>query len=190
MPIILNGLTSGSTTLQATDAVTQTITLPNNSGTVLTSASTQSAFPPNIAGNGPAFSAYYVGTGQNISLNTSTKVILNTKDFDTASCFDTSTYRFTPNIAGYYQFNAQIRASGVATYLSTYLYKNGSALIQSEFLKDSSGYVGTTISGLIYLNGSTDYVELYAISDGNPATLRNDSIPYVSRLSGFLARSA
>jgi hypothetical protein len=36
MPLILNGATSGSTTIQATDAVTQTITLPNATGTVLT----------------------------------------------------------------------------------------------------------------------------------------------------------
>jgi len=40
MPLILNGATSGSTTIQATDATTQTITLPANSGTVLTTAST------------------------------------------------------------------------------------------------------------------------------------------------------
>ena len=39
MPLILNGATSGSTTIQATDATTQTITLPANSGTVLTNAS-------------------------------------------------------------------------------------------------------------------------------------------------------
>jgi hypothetical protein len=36
MPLILNGATSGSTTIQATDAVTQTITLPNATGTVIT----------------------------------------------------------------------------------------------------------------------------------------------------------
>jgi hypothetical protein len=36
MPLILQGATSGSTTIQATDAVTQTITLPNATGTVLT----------------------------------------------------------------------------------------------------------------------------------------------------------
>jgi hypothetical protein len=34
--LILQGATSGSTTIQATDAVTQTITLPNATGTVLT----------------------------------------------------------------------------------------------------------------------------------------------------------
>ena len=43
MPLVLAGATSGSTTIQATDAVTQTITLPNNSGTVLTSASSLTA---------------------------------------------------------------------------------------------------------------------------------------------------
>jgi hypothetical protein len=35
MPLILQGATSGSTTIQATDAVTQTITLPNATGTVM-----------------------------------------------------------------------------------------------------------------------------------------------------------
>lgn len=39
MPLILAGATSGATTIQATDGATQTITLPNNTGTVLTSAS-------------------------------------------------------------------------------------------------------------------------------------------------------
>jgi hypothetical protein len=35
MPLVLAGATSGSTTIQATDAVTQTITLPNATGTVV-----------------------------------------------------------------------------------------------------------------------------------------------------------
>ena len=39
MPLVLAGATSGSTTLQATDAVTQTITLPNNTGTIITTGS-------------------------------------------------------------------------------------------------------------------------------------------------------
>jgi hypothetical protein len=41
MPLVLAGATSGSTTIQATDAVTQTITLPNATGTIaLTAAPT------------------------------------------------------------------------------------------------------------------------------------------------------
>jgi len=39
MPLVLAGATSGATTLQSTDGATQTITLPNNTGTVLTTAS-------------------------------------------------------------------------------------------------------------------------------------------------------
>ena len=36
MPLILAGATSGATTIQATDGATQTITLPNSTGTVVT----------------------------------------------------------------------------------------------------------------------------------------------------------
>lgn len=43
--LVLNGATSGSTTLQPTDATTQTITLPANSGTVITTQSSGKVIP-------------------------------------------------------------------------------------------------------------------------------------------------
>ena len=42
MPLVLNGATSGSTTIQATDAVTATLTLPSSTGTLLSTANPQS----------------------------------------------------------------------------------------------------------------------------------------------------
>jgi hypothetical protein len=39
MPLVLNGATSGATTIQATDAVTATITMPSATGTLATTAS-------------------------------------------------------------------------------------------------------------------------------------------------------
>ena len=42
MPLVLNGNTSGSTTINATDAVTATITLPSTTGTLLSTANPQS----------------------------------------------------------------------------------------------------------------------------------------------------
>ena len=39
MPLVLNGATSGSTTIQATDAVTATLTLPSSTGTLLSTTS-------------------------------------------------------------------------------------------------------------------------------------------------------
>ena len=60
-----------------------------------------------VFGNQPAFRAYNVAV-QNISNATWTKVQLTTELFDTNSNFDNSTnYRFTPTVAGYYQFNGQ-----------------------------------------------------------------------------------
>jgi hypothetical protein len=38
MPLVLNGATSGSTTIQATDAVTATLTLPSSTGTLVSTA--------------------------------------------------------------------------------------------------------------------------------------------------------
>ena len=59
MPLILAGATSGSTTLQATDAVTATITLPSTSGTVVVNNGAQtiefadgSASAPSITNSG------------------------------------------------------------------------------------------------------------------------------------------
>lgn len=42
MPVILAGATSGSTTVQATDAVTAILTLPSSTGTLLSTANPQS----------------------------------------------------------------------------------------------------------------------------------------------------
>jgi len=113
MSIVLLGSTSGSCTLQEQAvAGTTVLTLPTTSGTVLTSASPQSSFPSNIAGTGPAFSAYQ-SSGQTISsTSTWTKINFQTEEFDTNNNFDSTTnYRFTPQIAGYYQVNATITAN-------------------------------------------------------------------------------
>lgn len=50
MPLTLAGATSGSTTIQATDAVTTTLTLPSTSGTILTTAASQTLTTPNVVG--------------------------------------------------------------------------------------------------------------------------------------------
>ena len=46
MPIVLAGATSGSTTVQATDAVTATLTLPSSTGTLISTATTGQAISP------------------------------------------------------------------------------------------------------------------------------------------------
>ena len=158
--IVISGDTSGAITLAAPAVSgTNTATLPSATGTVM------------VSGNMPAFSAY-IGTAQTISSSTYTKMQCNTKEFDTNNCYDSSTnYRFTPNVAGYYQVNGEYdNQAGTPTRMIISVYKNGSEFKRGNDIGLSSGNLGNgagaTVSALVYLNGSTDYIELYAYYTG------------------------
>jgi hypothetical protein len=133
--------------------------------------------------NGPAFAAY-LGSNQSITNNVFTKLQINTELFDTNSCYDNSTnYRFTPTVAGYYQVNAAAKPTTDAS-LFTVLYKNGSILYYGSGSTagiDVGGVRnGSVLSALVYLNGSTDYVEFYAISGNNISITGSSTQTYFS----------
>ncbi len=175
MPVKLNSSGGGSVTLTVPSTASDfTATIPANTGTVVTTGSsavvTQAMLASNVAGNGPAFSAYR-STNQSINNVTLTKVQCDTEEFDTNSNYDNSTnYRFTPTVAGYYQVNGEIRMAGSAATLIATIYKNG-----SEFKRGiQTGNAGSTgqavnVSALIYLNGSSDYIELYVFQSSGGA---------------------
>lgn len=179
-----------SSVLGAIPAIAGAVTNPY----ILDGAVTQSKLGTGVVGNGPAFGAYLNGGNQGLTTTTWTKVVLNAEEFDTANCFDSSTnYRFTPNVAGYYQINGAIFYSGSAYASETRIaiYKNGSQLKQTvlgtngTLINISSGIV----SSLIYMNGSTDYVELYAyeVNASSPICVSGSTNTY---FNGFLARAA
>lgn len=151
--IALSGPAGGTATYTVTaptGATDRTITLPDNSGTLISTAST-------FGGTGPAFSAVNTG-GQSFSNGTATKIQFGTEEFDTAGAFDSTTnYRFQPLVAGYYQFTG---GTGCSSSVNMFLafFKNGSELKRGQ-AASSAGQV--LASALIYCNGSTDYVELY-----------------------------
>jgi len=149
--IVISGDTSGAITLAAPSvAGTNTATLPAATGTVM------------VSGNMPAFSVYQ-NSATSLTNGGYTKIAFQTKEFDTNNCFDNTTnYRFTPTVAGYYQLNASIQASTGASYeLSVLIYKNGSVYKSGTDNVYSTTY-SAIISSLVYLNGSTDYVEIYS----------------------------
>jgi hypothetical protein len=150
----------------------------------------QAKLAANVVGNGPAFRAYANST-TTLTSGVAAKITLGAEDFDTASCFASS--RFTPNVAGYYQINAAVLLSADsgtpgAPFFAALIYKNGSFIAGGSHA-DSPDSRSSTVSDLIYLNGTTDYVELYAnqFSGGNK-TVRSGQ-PW-TWLSGFLARAA
>jgi hypothetical protein len=150
MSIILQSSGGGSITIaEPTTASNFTQTLPSASGTVM------------VSGNMPAFRAYS-NAAQSISATTFTKVTFQVEDFDTNNNFDSS--RFTPTVAGYYQISATVRIGGLASgnLLYVSIYKNGSA--NTEIFNTNQGAAGDASGGgsaLFYMNGSTDYLEIY-----------------------------
>jgi hypothetical protein len=132
---------------------------------------TQAKMAANVAGTGPAFSVY-LSANQTVASGVITKVALNTEEFDTANAFDSTTnYRFQPAVAGYYMLTAHIGASAstAGTVFVPYIYKNGSAykVGQSYIPPSGSSSMNGSITALVYLNGTTDYVELWGNNTGS-----------------------
>jgi hypothetical protein len=141
-----------------------------------------------FAGTGPAFSVYRGGANQALVTATFTKVQLSTEEFDTNSNFDNTTnYRFTPTVSGYYQISGSVGLTGTNTRILCAIYKNG-----SEYFRGVDASVNVSqvvVSGLVYFNGSTDYIELYVLGTfvGTSDIASGQKYTY---LTGALVRSA
>jgi hypothetical protein len=151
-----------------------------------TGAVTQSKLGAGVAGNGPAFS---VGSTSAVSVanNTTTKLTFVSGNirFDTNSNLSTANSRFTPTLAGYYQINITVNSSSNATgFVWGFIYKNGSSYTGTYTANGNFG-PNVAVSAVVYLNGSTDYVEVYG--GQNSGTNMNMAI---GDFSGSLARSA
>ena len=151
-----------------------TITI-NGSGTItglsaggLPDATIQQAdLAANVAGNGPAFSAYQ-SSAQTISSATFTKLNFQTEDFDTNGNFASST--FTPTVAGYYQISGGIYFATTSGIAILEIRKNGAAWKRlSGSPNPTNAFNDVGGSALVYLNGSTDYVELYFFQNSGGA---------------------
>jgi hypothetical protein len=160
-----------------------TFTLPAETGTVLTTGST-------FAGTGPAFRVYKsAGDGNQTGYSTSTwtKVTFGGETFDTNNCFASST--FTPNVAGYYRFQSTLnQGTGSTSRCIIGLYKNGSLvsrLIDLSVSFNSNSNIGG--SDIFYMNGTTDYAEIYIFQTGATGVYFSEIETY---FSGELVRAA
>jgi hypothetical protein len=164
--LIPSGSASGTGSVTLTVPTTnnnQTATLPDATGTVM------------VSGNMPAFRAYAT-SGQTIANLTFTKIQFNNKSFDTNNNFDSTTnYRFTPTVSGYYQVNGVFALNGSALgYATLAIYKNGTIINQGASTPNNTTFGGgSNVSDVIYMNGSTDYLELFcAQSSGGSLTVQ------------------
>jgi len=175
--IVIAGDTSGSVTLSAPAvAGTVTVTLPAASGTMLTTATA------GVPVNGPAFSAWQ-SSAQTLTSNVLTKILYQSELWDTNSNYDTSTSRFTPTVAGYYQINAAVCTGASSSQQILAIYKNG-ALYQRN---DIPSININQISSIVSLNGSTDYIEIYASFGTGQITSANVNLNW---FNGAMVRGA
>jgi hypothetical protein len=197
--VIIAGDTSGTVTLAAPAvAGSTTLTLPATTDTLVGKTTTdtltnKTLTSPTITGANitvastaaPAFSAY-AATSTSTAAVTATKIIFNTEYFDTNSNFASS--RFTPTVAGYYLIGAALNAAGGGSPSRTILdiYKNGS---QVKRLFDVQAQAPNVCGCcLINMNGTTDYIEVYAYIIATAPQIYGSSSD--TFFTGFLARSA
>jgi len=171
-----------------------TITTSSGSGTITIGQSGETI--AGIATNTPSFFAYLGGSGgQSISDNTITKITIDTELFDSGGCFNntsgsvslngitTPSYAFAPNVAGkYLVFGAIQYEAGSNTELQEdYLYfkVNGSNYYESQNDFQANNIRLNILHGSILadLNGTSDYIEIYARmgTSGSTQLLESDT---------------
>ncbi len=126
----------------------------------------------------PAFCAKYTST-QTLSNATATKIQFNSELFDEGSCYDNSTnYRFTPTVAGKYVVGLKIKFNNSQSCrIFTMIYKNGAEYDRSEKWSDGSGTdLDPLAVTVIDFNGSSDYVEAYALQESGGSMDTNASV--------------
>lgn len=135
----------------------------------------------------PAFQAY---RGADQSLTGSGVLAFDNEDFDTNSNFDNTTnYRFTPDVAGYYYVYVSAAFVHAGPPPSVHIRKNGTTAVSITTLLtlDYGSYVGSDIplnmSTVVNMNGSTDYVDLYFTHNG-----ANSQLAANSRFGAFFVR--
>jgi hypothetical protein len=166
---LTNDIISGKTELTSEPASTDEL--------LISDAGTLKRIDYSLISNRPAFEAH-LSANQTLTDATTTKIEFDTEVFDTDDCYDNSTnYRFTPNVAGKYLITVQPNfdsnaASNLANTLVA-IYKNGSVYKQINFAPNDN-FLGTgfiSLSAIIDMNGSSDYVEGFVnVNDtsGNP----------------------
>jgi len=160
------------------------------SGQVLTSQGSGSAVQWATPGYG-VFEVKHGSSAQSIPRVTYTKVEFKTETYDLDGLFDTTTYRYTPQVAGYYYVAFNIILSGQDSGYEIYaeIKKNGSSVMKSHS-GGSSNYGSISqadVYGIVQCNGSSDYLDAYIWHNNASSASRSPDVN-MTRMLGYLVR--
>lgn len=132
----------------------------------------------------PMFSAK-VTAQQGFAANNWSKINFPIEEADPDNIYDAANSRFQPTRAGWYWIEANVLLSVATGYCEGALYKNGAAIKTGTAGNSSQA---AQIAGAVYLNGSTDYLEVYVYSTVAATTHGSDFTG--THFAGFLVRAA
>ena len=149
---------------------------------------TQAKLASGVTSTGPLFHA----TSDALTFGSAsfTKMPFAGEVYDTANCYDTTNYRFLPNVPGYYFFRVSIFIGlGSGRGIISFYKNNGDVGQNGQPGSNVNGGVTYANNMLIYLNGTTDYVECFIYQEtGSNVTINNNG--GLTHWSGFLVRAA
>ena len=164
----------------ASSSNTRVLTLPDAANsTVLTSKF------------GPAFAARN-NSAQTITNSTTATMQFDTEYFDTDNCYNTSNYRFTPNVAGIYLISSSVQINAINGIISLDIRLNGTRYANQAINIGNNGLQTVANSVLVSLNGSSDYVDIgiFQNSGSNKDTVASPSNNLVNHFSGCYMRGS
>ena len=138
---------------------------------------------------GPAFAARN-NSSQTITNSTTATMQFDVEYFDTDNCYNTSNYRFTPNVAGIYLINSSVQIQSLSGIISLDIRLNGTRYANMALQLNPSGLQSACNSVLVSMNGSTDYVDIgiFQNSGANKDTVASPSNNLVNHFSGCYMR--
>ena len=130
----------------------------------------------------------YRNAAQNIDAGPSshTKVLIDTISRDTESVIDIANSRIIPNLPGDYIVMGNVRAEAVpdGVRVNATIYKNGKLVTYGTIDNQGApGWSSSIASDLIYMNGTTDYLELYVYKSQTSALTLYTGYSYQNYIS-------
>lgn len=119
----------------------------------------------------PAYFSVYLNNDQTFGSGT-VQVQYDTVELDSSSGWDVSDHRFVPNRAGKWLFSTSCNLDGNFTAVQCMIYKNGLPVRSNTSNPSvSAGSFAFYVSGIISMNGTTDYVDVHVQATGSSVFL-------------------
>lgn len=146
------------------------------------SVSLRQSFIDSLGGGGGTPTALSIcllsarATGQTFTYVASTarQLTLGTEIIDAANVYNTSTGRYTPNVAGYYAVYGVVQGPTNTVASVALIYKNGVGVATGTYSNSATAGQRMDVYTIVQMNGTTDYLELWGFSTSAGNTASSD----------------